>query len=99
MLRVIRCEPVLNLAEPILRLKPMSVILSRNLSLMNVASMMGMTMIIGIITEVAIFYFSAYQDLLKTLGHRKAWVQAGINRMCPIAMTTIAAILALLPLC
>ena len=44
------------------------------------------------------FYFSAYQDLLKTLGHRKALVQAGINRMRPIAMTTIAAILALLPL-
>ncbi len=65
---------------------------------LNIAAMMGMTMIVGIITEVAIFYFSEYQDLEKNMEHPKVLVQAGVNRMRPIVMTTIAAILALLPL-
>ncbi len=65
---------------------------------LNISAIMGMTMIIGIVTEVAIFYFSEYTDLLGTMGHRKALVAAGQNRMRPIAMTTIAAILTLLPL-
>ena len=30
---------------------------------LNISALMGMTMIIGIVTEVAIFYFSEYQDL------------------------------------
>ena len=30
---------------------------------MNISSMMGMTMIVGIVTEVAIFYYSEYVDL------------------------------------
>ena len=29
---------------------------------MNISSMMGMTMIVGIVTEVAIFYYSEYAD-------------------------------------
>jgi CzcA family heavy metal efflux pump len=61
----------------------------------NITSRMGMTMIVGIVTEVAIFYYSEYQTLPPD-SHR--YVQAGINRMRPIAMTTFAAILALLPL-
>jgi multidrug efflux pump subunit AcrB len=55
-------------------------------------------MTIGIVTEVAIFYFSEYQDLVKTVGHRAALIAAGKNRMRPIAMTTVAAILTLAPL-
>ena len=56
-------------------------------------------MIIGIVTEVAIFYFSEYQDICREHGRRsEALVAAGKNRMRPIAMTTIAAILTLLPL-
>jgi multidrug efflux pump subunit AcrB len=65
---------------------------------LNISSMMGMTMIVGIVTEVAIFYFSEYQELIKSMVRREALVEAGKNRMRPIAMTTIAAILALLPL-
>ncbi|EPR43086.1 acriflavin resistance protein [Desulfovibrio sp. X2] len=65
---------------------------------LNISAIMGMTMIIGIVTEVAIFYFSEYHDLLPQLGHREAAVQAGVNRFRPIAMTTLAAILTLLPL-
>jgi len=66
---------------------------------LNVTAMMGMTMIIGIVTEVAIFLFSEFDDLssrgMLTLD---ALIGAGRNRMRPIVMTTIAAILTLLPL-
>ena len=66
---------------------------------LNITAMMGMTMIVGIVTEVSIFLFSEYQDLLEAGMERKeALIQAGVNRMRPIAMTTLAAILALLPL-
>ncbi len=66
---------------------------------LNISSMMGMTMIVGIVTEVAIFYFSEYYTLLKD-GMKKdeALAKAGTSRFRPIAMTTLAAILALLPL-
>jgi CzcA family heavy metal efflux pump len=66
---------------------------------LNITAMMGMTMIIGIVTEVAIFYFSELYELLaEGTPPREAYVVAGQNRMRPIAMTTIAAILTLLPL-
>ncbi len=65
---------------------------------LNISAMMGMTMIIGIVTEVAIFYFSEYRDLARTLPFPEALIDAGKNRMRPIAMTTFAAILTLLPL-
>jgi multidrug efflux pump subunit AcrB len=61
----------------------------------NITSRMGMTMIVGIVTEVAIFYYSEYRDLPESDDR---FILAGINRMRPIAMTTFAAILALLPL-
>lgn len=59
---------------------------------------MGMTMIFGIVTEVAIFYFSEYQSIEQGLDRENALITAGKNRMRPIAMTTVAAILILLPL-
>jgi CzcA family heavy metal efflux pump len=65
---------------------------------LNISAMMGMTMIVGIATEVAIFYFSEFQELAKNLPRRQALIEAGKNRMRPIAMTTLAAILTLLPL-
>ena len=65
---------------------------------LNISAMMGMTMIIGIVTEVAIFYFSEYRDLIREMPFSQALVEAGKNRMRPIAMTTFAAILTLLPL-
>jgi CzcA family heavy metal efflux pump len=67
---------------------------------LNISAMMGMTMIIGIVTEVAIFYVSELQGLVLDEGvpFRQALIKAGRNRLRPIAMTTIAAILALLPL-
>jgi multidrug efflux pump subunit AcrB len=65
---------------------------------LNISAMMGMTMIIGMVTEVAIFYYSEQQDLLPSLPLHNALIEAGVNRMRPIAMTTLAAILTLLPL-
>jgi CzcA family heavy metal efflux pump len=85
---------------------------------LNISAMMGMTMIIGIVTEVAIFYFSEYNMLSERMIHqydgtdkarpfnkahqskarRHVLIISGQNRMRPIAMTTIAAILTLLPL-
>lgn len=66
---------------------------------LNITAMMGMTMILGIVTEVSIFYFSEYHELLKTgVDRSEALILAGTNRMRPIAMTTFAAILALMPL-
>ena len=66
---------------------------------LNIMALMGATMILGIATEVAIFYFSEYEALLaEGMEPELALVQAGVNRLRPIAMTTLAAILALAPL-
>ncbi len=65
---------------------------------LNISSMMGMTMIVGIATEVAIFYVSELASLPDSEDPRDAFIEAGVNRMRPIAMTTFAAILALVPL-
>ncbi|MBI1370990.1 MAG: AcrB/AcrD/AcrF family protein [Planctomycetes bacterium] len=65
---------------------------------LNITAMMGMTMIVGIVTEVAIFYYSEYHDLPAADDPAARFIAAGVNRMRPILMTTLAAILALLPL-
>ncbi|HSZ52505.1 MAG TPA: efflux RND transporter permease subunit [Caulobacteraceae bacterium] len=66
---------------------------------LNIMALMGMTMILGITTEVAIFYFTEYEALLaEGEAPGRALVDAGVNRLRPIAMTTLAAILALAPL-
>jgi len=55
-------------------------------------------MIIGISTEMAIFLFSEYQMLEQTMPSRQAIIEAALNRLRPIVMSTLAMILALLPL-
>jgi CzcA family heavy metal efflux pump len=66
---------------------------------LNIMALMGATMILGIATEVAIFYFTEYEALLaEGMDPEQALVTAGVNRLRPIAMTTLAAILALAPL-
>ncbi len=65
---------------------------------LNISTMMGMTMIVGIVTEVAIFYFSEYQAIKSGMDRESALAMAGRNRMRPIVMTTVAAILTLMPL-
>jgi multidrug efflux pump subunit AcrB len=65
---------------------------------LNITAMMGMTMVIGIVTEVGIFYFSEQQEVEEGRTLSESLVLAGQNRMRPITMTTLAAILTLLPL-
>ncbi len=65
---------------------------------LNISSMMGMVMIVGNVTEVAIFYYSEYADFLTEGSVQDRLIAAGNYRMRAIAMTTVAAILALLPL-
>lgn len=65
---------------------------------LNITSIMGMTMIVGIVTEVAIFYSSEYAETPAEMPPHDRLVAAGTQRARAIAMTTIAAILALLPL-
>jgi len=65
---------------------------------LNITALMGMTMIIGIATEMAIFYVSEYIELLRIMSASQALREASHNRLRPITMTTLAAILTLLPL-
>ena len=64
---------------------------------LNISSLMGMVMIVGNVTEVAIFYYSEFAET-STGDADDRLIDAGVQRMRAIAMTTIAAILALLPL-
>jgi multidrug efflux pump subunit AcrB len=65
---------------------------------LNITAMMGMVMIIGISTEMAIFLISEYRELARTLPPRQALYEAALNRLRPITMSTLAMILALVPL-
>ena len=62
---------------------------------LNISSMMGMTMIIGMVTEIAIFYFSELKHNDDSKGNP---IEAGKLRMRPILMSSIIAVLALMPL-
>lgn len=62
----------------------------------NISAMMGMTMIIGMVTEIAMFYF-AELDVAER-PDAKALIAAGVDRMRAILMSAIIAILALMPL-
>ena len=66
---------------------------------LNISSMMGMIMIIGIVGENAIFLIH-YIQLFRKEGMelKTALVEAGKVRLRPIFMTTFAAVLALMPL-
>ncbi|MDE2463682.1 MAG: efflux RND transporter permease subunit, partial [Alphaproteobacteria bacterium] len=64
----------------------------------NITAMMGMVMIIGIATEMAIFLGSEYQELSHSMPPREALAAAARNRLRPIMMSTFAMILALIPL-
>ena len=64
----------------------------------DISSMMGIAMIVGIVTEVSVFYIEELRVLPPEMERGEALLAAASNRLRPIAMTTLAAILALLPL-
>ena len=63
---------------------------------LNISAMMGMTMIVGMVTEMAIFFFAEIDTSSAIDG--AALARAGRYRLRPILMTTIIAVLALSPL-
>jgi CzcA family heavy metal efflux pump len=65
---------------------------------LDISSMMGLTMIIGISSEAAIFYMTQWKESAASLGFTEGLIAAGRLRFRPILMTALAAALALLPL-
>jgi len=68
-------------------------------STLNVVSLMGMIMIVGIVAKNGILMLDAVEDHLKagdTL--REALVRSGRRRFRPVLMTSLAAMLGMLPL-
>ena len=58
---------------------------------LNITALMGMTMIIGIGTEMAIFYVSEYTELSHTLSAREALRTASLKQrrgVCALAAWT-----------
>jgi multidrug efflux pump subunit AcrB len=65
---------------------------------LNVASLVGLTMVVGITAETAIFFLSQWSDSRARLPGDAALFEAARARLRPILMTGLAAALALLPL-
>ncbi len=63
---------------------------------LNISALMGLTMIVGIVTELAIFYFAEVS--FETEADRHDLARAGLARLRPILMSAVIAILALSPL-
>ncbi|MGC9027408.1 MAG: efflux RND transporter permease subunit [bacterium] len=66
---------------------------------LNISSLMGTVMIVGIVAENGIFVVHYIKDAVKTgIPLKDAVIKAGSLRIRPILMTALAAILALMPL-
>lgn len=63
---------------------------------LNISAMMGLTMVIGIVGELAVFYFAEIAEGRR--GERDALIEAGRARLRPILMSALIAMLALAPL-
>ncbi|MDR3507887.1 MAG: efflux RND transporter permease subunit [Caulobacteraceae bacterium] len=63
---------------------------------LNISALMGLTMVVGIVTELAIFYFAEVS--FETAGVHEDLTVAGLARLRPILMSAVIAILALSPL-
>lgn len=65
---------------------------------LDISSMMGLTMVVGISSETAIFYLMEWVSCRQQSGPIEAFLEAGRLRLRPILMTALAAMGALLPL-
>ncbi len=91
--------PLIILAMSILSLSGVFMMLRITNVALNISSMMGMIMIIGIVAENAIFLIHYVQMFVaQGMPLQTALIEAGKVRMRPIIMTTLAAVLALTPL-
>ncbi|MGI9036409.1 MAG: efflux RND transporter permease subunit [Pyrinomonadaceae bacterium] len=66
---------------------------------LNVVSLMGMIMVVGIVVKNGILMFDAVEENLeKTNNLTEALIASGRRRFRPVLMTSLAAILGMLPL-
>jgi multidrug efflux pump subunit AcrB len=65
---------------------------------LNIISMMGIIITVGINTEMAIFYFSEYFQTIENRNILYSLKSSGKNRLRPIIMSSLIAIFALLPI-
>lgn len=66
---------------------------------LNIFSMVGMIMLVGLVTKNAILLVDFTNTLRKRgLGVREALIRAGAVRLRPILMTTVAMVMAMMPL-
>ena len=86
------------LAMPLLALPAVFVGLWIGGVTLNISAMMGMTVVVGIVTEVAIFFVSELQEQLQEYPLSEAVFRARAQRLRPIVMSALAALLTLLPL-
>lgn len=63
---------------------------------LNISALMGLTMVVGMVTELAVFYFAEI-DFSQRITQEHL-LEAGRARLRPITMSALIAILALLPL-
>ncbi len=86
------------LAMPLLALPAVFVGLWVGGVALNISAMMGMTVVVGIVTEVGIFFVSELRDQLASHPLAEAVARARSQRLRPIVMSALAALLTLLPL-
>ena len=86
------------LAMPLLALPAVFVGLWIGGVTLNISAMMGMTVVVGIVTEVGIFFVSELKDQLRSYPLAEAASRARSQRLRPIVMSALAALLTLLPL-
>lgn len=92
-------HPIAIVAGAVLALSGVLVALFITNSTINVVSMMGMIMVVGIVAKNGILMLDAVEDHLAagdTL--REALLRSGRRRFRPVLMTSLAAILGMLPL-
>ena len=65
---------------------------------LTIIAMMGVTMIVGIVTEAEVFFYSEYRDMSQDIPFKQRLILIGKSRMRPTAMTTLATIIALSPI-
>ena len=92
-------HPVAIVAGAVLALSGVLAALFITNSTINVVSMMGMIMVVGIVAKNGILMLDAVEDHL-TAGDtlREALLRSGRRRFRPVLMTSLAAILGMLPL-
>jgi multidrug efflux pump subunit AcrB len=91
--------PISILASAVLSTSGVVVALLITRTAFNIASFMGLIMVIGIVAKNGILLLDADQKFrLAGLSHFDAMIQAGRRRLRPILMTALAAVAGMLPL-